>query len=336
MTINKIKKAALYVICGLSFLGSAQAAWSAQVSLQLRGDKAPLEVAMKATPKGQPGNLAYFWDFGDGQTSAEQNPTHVYYKPGKYIMSLNVTDDKGVGYYHTSTIEVLGGLEEVHLVFLPNPQGNAVVGTWGSQIYSPTPLIEWKSGGQTFNTEVLKINEGKSKDYTVGVTLWSDDRRLVKQLSFKTGVYGTNAAFEAEELRTLNQARMTGWQCGKLTSGGNPMPPLRRNAQLDQAAMAQAVSMAANGYFNHISPIDQSDVTLRVRGTGYRPEVVAENIAAGPPTATAVMNGWLRSLGHCDNIMDSDFSEVGLAYVSSPGAMRPTFWVQVFGSPENF
>jgi len=38
---------------------------------------------------------AWLWDFGDGNTSTQQNPTHKYTTPGKYTISLNVTDKNG-------------------------------------------------------------------------------------------------------------------------------------------------------------------------------------------------------------------------------------------------
>jgi len=38
---------------------------------------------------------SYEWDFGDGKTSTESNPAHVYAKPGSYTISLKVTDDRG-------------------------------------------------------------------------------------------------------------------------------------------------------------------------------------------------------------------------------------------------
>jgi len=38
---------------------------------------------------------SWHWDFGDGNTSIEQNPTHVYETPGNYTVTLNVTDDSG-------------------------------------------------------------------------------------------------------------------------------------------------------------------------------------------------------------------------------------------------
>jgi PKD repeat protein len=40
-------------------------------------------------------NAAYLWDFGDGQTSTEINPTHTYTQLGKYTVSLTVTESTG-------------------------------------------------------------------------------------------------------------------------------------------------------------------------------------------------------------------------------------------------
>ncbi|MGG4267471.1 collagenase ColA [Peribacillus simplex] len=39
--------------------------------------------------------VSYLWDFGDGKTSKEANPTHVYEKEGTYTATLTVKDDKG-------------------------------------------------------------------------------------------------------------------------------------------------------------------------------------------------------------------------------------------------
>lgn len=36
----------------------------------------------------------YYWDFGDGTTSTEISPKHIYHQPGSYIVTLTVTDDK--------------------------------------------------------------------------------------------------------------------------------------------------------------------------------------------------------------------------------------------------
>ena len=49
---------------------------------------------------------SYLWDFGDGNTSTEADPTHAYGTYGTYIVSLTVTDDDGVNSTTTITIYV--------------------------------------------------------------------------------------------------------------------------------------------------------------------------------------------------------------------------------------
>lgn len=56
----------------------------------LSGD-APLEVQFTDQSNGEITN--HFWDFGDGNTSAEQNPSHIYETPGDYIVTLIVSND---------------------------------------------------------------------------------------------------------------------------------------------------------------------------------------------------------------------------------------------------
>ncbi|MCX5757682.1 MAG: PKD domain-containing protein [Candidatus Hydrogenedentes bacterium] len=43
-------------------------------------------------------STAWVWDFGDGQTSAEQNPTHIYTEEDAYTVSLTVTSADGIGH----------------------------------------------------------------------------------------------------------------------------------------------------------------------------------------------------------------------------------------------
>ncbi|HEX6944188.1 MAG TPA: PKD domain-containing protein [Gemmatimonadaceae bacterium] len=57
---------------------------------------APLNVSFEANASGGCPPLTYAWDFGDGATSAEQNPKHMYEKEGTVTPTLTVTDSKGV------------------------------------------------------------------------------------------------------------------------------------------------------------------------------------------------------------------------------------------------
>jgi uncharacterized protein YkwD len=70
-----------------------------------------------------------------------------------------------------------------------------------------------------------------------------------------------------------------------------------------------------------------------VRAVGYREKLVGENIAYGPESTEEVMRGWLDSPGHCENIMDPRFAEMGIAFAPGHASKRGLYWVQVLAAP---
>jgi PKD repeat protein len=62
----------------------------------------PLEVHFTAATTGGCGPVTYAWDFGDGATSTDQNPSHTYANAGSMTPSLTVTDGKGVSVKKTA------------------------------------------------------------------------------------------------------------------------------------------------------------------------------------------------------------------------------------------
>jgi PKD repeat protein len=56
--------------------------------------------------------ISYFWDFGDGTIGSGIGPTHVYKKPGKYTVTLIITDDKGQKYSKSMIVTVVENTEE--------------------------------------------------------------------------------------------------------------------------------------------------------------------------------------------------------------------------------
>jgi PKD repeat protein len=56
----------------------------------------PLKVQFTASVEEETGGpFTYHWDFGDGASSTEQNPSHTYAKVGEYTATLTVTNQKG-------------------------------------------------------------------------------------------------------------------------------------------------------------------------------------------------------------------------------------------------
>jgi uncharacterized protein YkwD len=127
----------------------------------------------------------------------------------------------------------------------------------------------------------------------------------------------------------VNQARSRSRRCGKERFAA--VPPLRASRQLDEAAFRHARDMAHKGFFDHRAP-DGSQPWDRVRRAGYRPRISGENIAYGPESAEEVVEGWLDSPGHCANIMEPRFKEIGVGVATSPRRSR-IYWVQTFGAP---
>jgi uncharacterized protein YkwD len=135
------------------------------------------------------------------------------------------------------------------------------------------------------------------------------------------------ADFAASALARINQRRAAGATCGSQGSFASAAP-LRWNALLAQASAAHSADMAAMNYFSHTS-LDGRSMSERVNATGYAWASLGENIAAGYPDLDSVIDGWMRSDGHCANLMNPAFDEVGLACVpAAPGSRYAQYWTQ--------
>lgn len=131
-------------------------------------------------------------------------------------------------------------------------------------------------------------------------------------------------------LELVNEARSQARRCGWRRHAA--APPLAASGMLQRVALAHARDMASRGELDHAGR-DGSTPAARVTRAGYRWRVTGENIASGQPTAETVVAGWLRSPRHCANIMDPDFTELGVGHAVEPRGTGRIFWVQVFASP---
>jgi len=130
-------------------------------------------------------------------------------------------------------------------------------------------------------------------------------------------------------LQLVNDVRARGTHCGDELFG--PAPPVALSGTLADVALGHANDMAEKNYFEHVDPAGQSPAD-RVRAVGYSEKLVGENIAYGPKSVDEVVQGWLDSPGHCENIMDPRFVEMGIGL--APGHVkRGLYWVQVLAEP---
>ena len=129
---------------------------------------------------------------------------------------------------------------------------------------------------------------------------------------------------QQEMLELVNNARMEKRRCGGTRH--NPVSPLKWDDKLARAAQKHADDMADNEFFDHTGS-DQSSVVDRIERERYFWRTVGENVAMGPRTVGEAVQGWLDSPGHCSNIMNGEFTEMGAA-LSHDGK----YWVQVFAA----
>ena len=123
-------------------------------------------------------------------------------------------------------------------------------------------------------------------------------------------------------LKLVNEARKKGCKCGDTYY--TAAPALTWNEQLEKAALAHSADMDRRKYFSHTSP-NGDRAGERIEKAGYHWLAYGENIGMGYRNEKEVVEGWLKSPGHCRNIMNKDYKEMGVAKVGK-------YWTQTFGT----
>ncbi len=131
-------------------------------------------------------------------------------------------------------------------------------------------------------------------------------------------------------LTLVNNARAVARSCG--TTEYAATTSLAWHCNLEQAAQNHSTSMADNDYFSHTG-IDNTTPGDRITATGYVWRTYGENIAAGYASEEAAMNAWLASSGHCSNIMNPNFTEMGEARAQNSSSTYGIYWTQEFAAP---
>lgn len=133
----------------------------------------------------------------------------------------------------------------------------------------------------------------------------------------------------AEAVAKLNAARATGRMCG--TTWYPAAAPVQWNEALAKAASGHSKDMATNNYFSHTS-LDGRSPGTRITAAGYNWSAYGENIAAGQSTMDAALTAWLKSPGHCKNIMNARYKDYGAGCAYTSSSRYRTYWTQDFGA----
>jgi uncharacterized protein YkwD len=135
---------------------------------------------------------------------------------------------------------------------------------------------------------------------------------------------------EKQMVRLINRARASGGKCGGKRY--RPAATVYWNDALAKAARRHSKNMAGSNRLGHRGS-GNSTVEKRVRRAGYTWQAVGENVAGGLNTCEAVVSGWLKSPGHCANIMDPAFTHIGAACEQNSKSRYGTYWTLVLAAP---
>ena len=120
-------------------------------------------------------------------------------------------------------------------------------------------------------------------------------------------------AYESEVVRLVNAIRRE-----------NGLGELRINWELCRVARYKSQDMVDNRYFSHTSPTYGTPFQM-IQAFGLTYRTAGENIAYGYSTPQQVVTGWMNSEGHRKNILNANFTQIGVGYVS-----QGHYWTQMF------
>lgn len=136
--------------------------------------------------------------------------------------------------------------------------------------------------------------------------------------------------FADQMLAAVNAARAQARDCGGQMMPA--VPALTWDYSLEQAAFVHSSNMANYNFFSHTG-LNGDQPSDRVSDQGYSWSTVGENIAAGQRDLASVMDSWLKSPGHCKNIMSANYTQMGASSVTNSSAQYSIYWTQVFARP---
>ena len=120
-------------------------------------------------------------------------------------------------------------------------------------------------------------------------------------------------SFEQEVIRLVNEQRAK-----------NGLSALTYDWEVARVARYKSQDMKDNGYFAHNSPVYGTPFQM-IRNFGISFRSAGENIAKGYSTPQAVVNGWMNSSGHRANILNANYTHIGVGYVAGGN-----YWTQMF------
>ena len=204
--------------------------------------------------------------------------------------------------------------------------------TTPSFLYTPTTV------GIKKLTLLVRYDDGTEATDTLKVIVTS--KRIDRSIP------DLSEALKRVYLNAINQARGESQDCGE-AGFFEATTPLKWNNKLYAAAYEHMQDLIKSKTFAHEGSGTESDWTgyalgkkstfvERIENHGYQWSRLAENLGGGTQLdeAEEMVQGWLESDHHCANLMNPNFTEVGMVMLKDDKAKYTHYWGQEFGTPK--
>ena len=157
----------------------------------LRG-KAPLNVQFTDNSSGDPTNMTYLWNFGDGNTSTDRNPSHTYTREGNFTVTLTLKNNYGSNTTTKSNYVYVGAGPIANFTANQTSGNSAMSVKFTDQSTGDRPLTYlWNFGDGTTSTEQHPVhNFTNVGSYNVSLTVTNafGNDTMVKNAFINVGV----------------------------------------------------------------------------------------------------------------------------------------------------
>jgi len=168
----------------------------------------PLVVRFRDTSSGSP--TSWLWNFGDGETSTEQNPVHEYKNPGAFTVALTVRNQYGTGQKVEKDFIKAGTVPEAQFAVVPS-EGEAPLTVQFTDLSKGLPTtFSWDFGDGTTSTEQNPLHTyDREGEYTVSLTVGNQ--------------FGSNTRIQSGAVKVATarkfEVSLTGSRKGTLSTG---------------------------------------------------------------------------------------------------------------------
>jgi len=194
----------------------------------------------------------------------------------------------------------------------------------------------------TLGVEVLNF----SVTYMDGLIVRDTIKVIVTAKEINVSIPKISEQLKMQYLSALNNARTQEQDCG-VQGIFAATTSLAWSDKLYKAAYEHSQDLIASKTFEHEGSGTESDWTgyrlnkksnfiERIETYGYKWSRLGENLAGGTAIITAkdAVNSWLKSDNHCENLMNPNFTEVGMVMVKDDSSLYTHYWSQNFGTPK--